>query len=236
MEHLSKDWITEKHIDFEYKKYLLLAYLSHVDECFRSVRLYPPLAELVEHYRMARQLKENKDAIASQFPKELTGFDAEKFRLNYHKAVSDDKLMTEIESILDFSLPRFEEWLSEGRQLYDFIEKEISLGSVGLQPIQPVAGYLFLRNAGSETRVYHYSVSIFEDAHDQFRALHTSYVRSYVQGLMYSYESIKSELLRERRDLPNPACYAAETDLKIPMEETFLPIAKRMLMREVASK
>lgn len=234
MERLNKDWITEKHIDFEYKKYVLLAWLQHVDECFRANRLYPPLAELVEHYRMARQLKENKQQLDAQFPRALTGFDPVKFRLNYQRVITDDKLMSEIENILDFSLPKFEEWLHEGKQIYEFIEKTIALESIGLMPIDTSAGYLFLQNPGDQTRVYSYAVTIFEEANAGWRGIHTQFVRSYTQSITHTYEWIKNELLHQYPAMPNPACYAAETGLKIPVEETFLPIAKRMLIREVS--
>ena len=39
MEFLNKNWITENQIDFEYKKYMLLAYLQHVSENFTDKRL-----------------------------------------------------------------------------------------------------------------------------------------------------------------------------------------------------
>ena len=51
MKKLSPDWITEKHIDFEYKKYVLLAYLQEVNMNFEKTHLYPFLADLVDHYR-----------------------------------------------------------------------------------------------------------------------------------------------------------------------------------------
>ncbi|HLG02048.1 MAG TPA: hypothetical protein VI731_00540, partial [Bacteroidia bacterium] len=234
MEKLNKDWITEKHIDFEYKKYVLLAYLKHVDGCFRATRLYPALADLVEHYRLARLLKENKESLAAHFPKRLSGFDSEKFVLTYDSLLSDDRLMAEVESILDYSLPKFEEWLREGKHIYDFIEKEIELGTVGLVPIDTGAGYLFLKNATAHTRVYMYSITIFEEPDATWRGVHTSYLRTYRQNIMQTYESIKNALVRENRQLPNPAVFVAETGLDIPVEETFLPIAKRMLVREVS--
>ena len=234
MEKLSKDWITENHIDFEYKKYVLLAYLKHVEDCFRDTRLYPPLAELIEHYRMAKMLKENKTLIASGFPRKLTGIDAERLTLKYESIMSDDQMMNEIESILDFSLEKFTEGMREGKLIYESVEKEIAFDSVGIVPMDTQTGYLFLKNASAETRVYTYSVSIFEEPDANWRGLHTSYLRTYPQSLMHTYNFIKTEMLRENRDLPNPACYAAETGLKIPVEETFLPIAKRMLIREVS--
>ena len=60
METLSKNWITENHIDFEYKKYVLLAYLQNVSDNFSDHRLYPFLSDLVEHYRSLKILKDNK--------------------------------------------------------------------------------------------------------------------------------------------------------------------------------
>ena len=34
---LNKDWLTEGHIDFEYKQYLLLAYFKEVSKAFSDV-------------------------------------------------------------------------------------------------------------------------------------------------------------------------------------------------------
>lgn len=236
MEKLSKDWITEKHIDFEYKKYILLAYLKQVEESFRAIRLYPPLAELVEHYRMACSLKENKLQLNKAFPRRLTGFDEQQFRLKYESIVNDDQMMREIESILDFSIEKFSEGLQEGKSIYEGIEEKISFESIGIVPIDTNAGYLLLRHADDGTRVYSYTVSIFEEPGAAWRGLHTSFVKSYPRSLVYTYERIKTDMLNENREWPNPACYAAETGLTIPVEETFLPIAKRMLIREVSKQ
>jgi hypothetical protein len=234
MERLSKDWLTEKHVDFEYKKYVLLAYLQHVSECFRMVKLYPTLADLVEHYKLAKSIRENKDQLASHFPHRLTGLDSEAFRLKYEPIFSDDKLMNEIENILDYSLPKFAEGLQEGKQIYDFLEKEIHLLPIGLLPIDASAGYLFLKDASAKTEVYCFTVTLFEQPDAMWRGINTQFICSYTHSFTNTYEGIKSELLRTNRSLPNPAVYAAETELSIPISETFLPIAKRMLIKEVS--
>jgi hypothetical protein len=57
MEKLSKDWLTQGLIDFEYKKYLLMAYLQTVKSSFGKVELYPFLADLVFHYRNLQAVK-----------------------------------------------------------------------------------------------------------------------------------------------------------------------------------
>jgi hypothetical protein len=51
MSKLSKDWLTENHIDLEFKQYLLLAYLQEVKENYNSNKIYPYLSELIEHYK-----------------------------------------------------------------------------------------------------------------------------------------------------------------------------------------
>ena len=63
MKALSKNWLTEKHIDFEYKKYLLLSYLQEVEHNFNSIRLYPWLAELIAHYKSVIAVKESKQEL-----------------------------------------------------------------------------------------------------------------------------------------------------------------------------
>ncbi len=234
MERLSKDWLTEKHIDFEYKKYVLLAYLQQVSECFRTVKLYPSLADLVEHYKVAKSIKENKEQLASHFPQRLTGIEEDSLRLKYESIFNDDKLMGELESILEFSLLKFSDGLQEGKQIYDFVEREIHLLPVGLLPIDASAGYLFLKDASSKTEVFCFTLTLFEQPNAMWRGINTQYVGSYTRNFTHTFEGIKNELLRSNRSLPNPAVYAAETELTIPISETFLPIAKRMLIREVS--
>ena len=52
--------------------------------------------------------------------------------------------------------------------------------------------------------------------------------------MVNTYENIKSELIKIRSELPNPAVYSIETELKFPVEETLLPVAKRRLVRYIS--
>ena len=63
MTELSKDWLTQGLIDFEYKKYILLAYLKNVRQNFQGQILYPFLSDLVFHYRNLLSIRENKQLI-----------------------------------------------------------------------------------------------------------------------------------------------------------------------------
>jgi hypothetical protein len=236
MKKLSKDWITEKLIDFEYKKYILLAYLQDVSQYFGEAKLYPYLSDLVEHYRDVVALRESKETIYNRFPKQANGADWEKFRLLYNKMVQDDEIMQSIESILQFSIPKFEYYLAEGKKIYDFVEEHINISPVGISPLNTHEGYLFLQNGDNKsTHVYEYQVTIFEDASEKYRAIRTQFLTTYTRSITNTCESIKTDLLRYNRKFPNPATYVIESEIELPREETFLPVAKRALVKYLAA-
>lgn len=116
MDTLSENWITENHIDFEYKKYMLLAYLQHVAGSFTENKLYPPLSELMKHYRSLTALRDNKKLFHDSIPERMTSVDFKKFKIMYEKMIEDDNLMQEIENIILFSIPQFEKHLAEGKK------------------------------------------------------------------------------------------------------------------------
>lgn len=236
MEKLSENWITEKHIDFEYKKYVLLAYLQHVSERFEETRLYPALSELVNHYRNVKALKDNKQAMFDSFPEKLSHTDLSNFKLVYEKLAEDDKLMQELESIIEYSLPQLERYLKEGKKIYDFIESKLSIFPVGIVPLHAESGYLFLKSGReAETMVYEYSVTIFEQSTERYRGIYLQYVSSFRQTLSNTYENIKGDLINFNRKLPNPATYVIETDLVLPIDDTLLPLAKRTLVKYITT-
>lgn len=236
MNGLTKNWLTEKLIDFEYKKYVLLAYLQHVSANFTENKLYPYLSDLIDHYRILKSIKESKQQLYNQFPERMTGSDMEQFKLCYEKLVSDDGLMQEIEQIIDFSIPQFELYLKEGRRIYEFIEEHTRIFPVGLTPLNNESGYLFLCNGKDDfTAVYTYSVTIIEHPTERYRGVHINYVKKYEKGIMTTFEAIKSDLLRFNKEMPNPAAYVIESSLQLPFDETFLPVAKRTIMKKIAN-
>ena len=114
MEKLSKDWLTQGLIDFEYKKYLLLAYLQTARKSFSKVELYPYLADLVFHYRNLMSVKETKTLIRESFPKEISPEEIKNLELRYRELVEDDAIMNELDAIIEFAIPQIKESLQQG--------------------------------------------------------------------------------------------------------------------------
>src|SRR5258708_24226140 len=103
MEGLKGNWLTEGLIDFEYKKYLLLAYLKKVKDCFQRVELYPYMSDLVFHYSNLITLRENKLLFGESLPKVISAEHLKKLEISYRKMIEAHTVMREIESILEYA-------------------------------------------------------------------------------------------------------------------------------------
>jgi hypothetical protein len=234
MATLNNNWLTEKHIDFEYKKYVLLAFLQDVDKDFEVQRLYPSLRELVTHYRQLVLIKEKKDELYKGFTQSAKDIDMENMRIVYEKMVEDSDIMKELESIVDFSIPQFQRYLTEGRKIYDAIESQLNIFPVGVVPLRAKEGYIFLRaGKNADTCVYEYDIALFEEPDAKYSGIHTQFVKKREMDIGLSYQYIKLELIKEKQEMPNPATYAVESEWVVPLEETLLPIAKRCLLKYV---
>ena len=231
---LQPDWLTAGVHDFEYKQYTLLAYLQFVKEHFDQTRLYPPLAELVSHYNHLMELKENQDKLASLFPKSLTDIDLKDLKMHYKELVEDDDSLKIVRDLLEFSIPKLREMIDEGRDIYQFVEENVELDTVGLLPMYKNEGYFFLEEEKSgELLIYRYQLSLIEAAQETYRSLKTSFVQKEKRSLARTLSQIKMELTKQFQELPNPATYILRSALKFPLDETVLPVAKRILIREI---
>ncbi|MCB0819136.1 MAG: hypothetical protein KDC13_00840 [Bacteroidetes bacterium] len=234
MVHLSDNWLTEHRIDAEYKQYILLAYLEGVRKQFNSHLLYPELSELVEHYARLSRTRKEFEEMSGKFPSKIKSLDLKEMQISYEKVVRNDSLMAEIEQIIAFSVPKMKAALEEGKFIYSELEKLLVFEPVGLMPLNSTEGYMLMetREAG-ETHIFEYNLSIYANASDSFRSLSTRFITTITRGTFETPESIKINLIKKRKELPNPATYWFRTSEKIPFQEAYLPIAKRMLIREI---
>jgi hypothetical protein len=235
MEKLSKDWLTQGLIDFEYKKYVLMAYLQTVKNSFGKVELYPFLADLVFHYRNLQALKENKALIRESFPKELSLEEFKKLELTYREMIEDDSVMSELESIINFALPQIKDSLQEGSVIYEYVESQCEISPIGVTPLYAREGYLFVTQPPEkETNIYRYQMSIFEGSQEQLRSLNTEFIERVEKNTLTTYERIKLDLVKKFRDLPNPAAYLILARMKFPFAETLMPVAKRLFVKHIS--
>jgi len=236
MSWLSDTWFIEGNIDFEHKKYTLLAYLQRINKAFDAKELYPSLAQIIQHYRNLNSFKETKQLFRKQFPKKLTGVQFEKIRLIYEEMIADDSIMEQIEEIVSYSMEEMKDTVSTGTEFYDLVENSLSITPVGILPTNNDEGYFFLCDGKANTvKVYDYQLTIYSQPNDQFRTLRSHYIDEWTRNFVNTYESIKLELLNTRKSMQLPAVYSIETNLSYSVEATLLPVAKRSFVRYLAS-
>ncbi|MCS6990980.1 MAG: hypothetical protein NZL95_03880 [Chitinophagales bacterium] len=232
MTHLQPNWITEGLIDFEYKKYLLLAYLKEVNRNFDQHRLYPFLSDLLAHYNNLITIKQNKTFVSRQFPRQISRIDLENFTIEYERMIVDDSCMEEVEAILDYAIPRMYQSLMEGRELYHDVEQHLQIYPVGIVSLNPETGFMMLVLPHTrDTKVYRYQITVFESSDEQYRGIRTDFIGEYRQSFTNTLEAIKLQVINQLKAAGNPAAYAVEATASYPLQETLLPVARRSLVR-----
>lgn len=234
MEKLNQNWITEKHTDFEYKKYLLLAYLQKIDAEFRAQRMYPALLYLETEYEQMKQLKAAFSILENRLSKNIKDIDIQNFKLVYHSIFEDDKMMHDIIAIIHFSMPLLEQYIQKAREIIQTVEQHIAISPIGLTPLICKEGYLFLHAADeNQTKIYHYQLTFYENSTAHYRGVNTQFIGEYQRSISGTYEFMKLDLIKNNSHLPNPATYLVDSEVKLPVEFTFLPLAKIKLAKMI---
>ncbi|AQG78444.1 hypothetical protein [Spirosoma montaniterrae] len=235
MRKLQSDWFTQNWLDAEYQKYVLLAYLQAVRQNFDDDKLCPDLPDLRNHYESGVRFSRGKGTLNAAFPKRVAGITGPPPQIAYKSEVTDDGYMAEVDAILDFALPRFQAMLSEGQQRWTDIVQTLTLAPVGLMPLRPEEGYLLLHATNqAETQIYYFVVTLYSDNEPGGRLVQLRFMEAVRKNLAITYETIKLDLIRRHRHLPNPATFMLETRRAYPIQETLLPIARQLLAKQVA--
>ncbi len=231
---LKHNWLTDHLIDFEYKKYVLLAYLQKTKKDFDQLKLFPSLTELIFHYRNLMHYIESKELIDENLPMEMAGIDINAMKLIYESISQDDQLMAVINEIVAYAMPQFEDAIYEGREIYEIVEEHIRMDVIGMLPLYNKEGYFVLTSdEETEAHIYQYDVSSIEKPDESYKTISSEYLKTVTKSEYNTVDDLKLELTRENNELPVPAVYRFHSTIDVPRSETFLPISKRILLKEL---
>lgn len=235
MTPLNVDLFTGAVHDVEQTQYKILAALKHARDAFSENRIYPHLGDLVSFYRSIITMLETSEQMRSRESGTVSGVDWEEMELTYEWPQLEDDEMTVVARLLKWALPQVEDALNEGKAVYEFVDEQLEVEAVGIVPSYLKEGYMMVPDrTESEFRVFRYTMSVVHDDGEKARMLRTTLCRSVpCKDVEPHPSSIKLELVKERRDLPNPATYLFDTDVAFPYEETMLPVVKRRLLRHL---
>ncbi len=234
MDKLENNWLTEGLIDFEYKKYLLLAYLKNIRQNFRVNKLYPFLSDLINHYQHLKRLQKDKLDLSNLFPVAINIEEFMAQKLRFERLIKDDGISQELEDIMVFSIDKMLDTMKAGKEIYEIVEGSLEITPIGLTSIYQNEGYMFIdRNDKRPIHIYSYRISVFESPEDKYRAIHTTLIDRMSKSITTTYDQMRLKLVERNEDLSNPVTLLINSKFTYPLKETVLPVAKRLLVRYV---
>lgn len=229
MATLSLELFTQPFDDMERRQYEARAAIAAAIAQFRHNQLYPALAELIELYSALELILRQREQV--QASEQLRALPAPEVPST--ELTQPPTLLEQIFALIEWALPLLRQAIEEGTTLYDFVEENITITSVGLVPMYSREGYVLIPEHRTCTlHVLRYTASQLVEHGNRYRALRTCEVLTVqYRHVWYAPEIVKHQLIDQYPDLPNPATFSCETDLDFPYAESILPVAKRKLMQ-----
>ena len=229
---LDLDLFTKVHDDFEKRQYIILAELKKISMEFQYYKIYPHLSELIKIHRTLRDVISRLTDLRNQFPKRIGKIDWVNQRIEHEVVFVDGTDLYAVENLITWATPKIEQVIKEGIAIHEYVENELTVEHVGILPSYRDEGYFFVPdNTLQKLNLFRFELSIFKSSEDEYRSLKTRFLKALKQGrVQLSPGSIKLDLIREEKELPNPATYTFNTKLDFPFDQTILPVAKRKLM------
>jgi hypothetical protein len=237
MTKLFENWMTEGLIDFEYKKYQQLAYLQATNAEFKGMGIYPVLIDIIQHQRFIREIHSGLLELSNLFYKDLESIDFQQAKLYYISFKRSGEFMEEVDKITGFALSKFTGQIEQGQVIAELVEDQLEFDPVAIIPIYNREGYDLLSQERSSTiHAFQYKVNLIQYAGDRFRNISIWLIGVFKTTILHMLEKIKLELTNEIKKLSNLATFRLHSRQPFPIEETLLPIGKKLLLKTVSAQ
>lgn len=155
MQLLSDNWLTEGLNDFEYKKYLLLAYDRDLTKLLEEKKLYPHFDDIMDKLRIVDEFL-HKIKYLEESKKEIDFFDIVNKRIVYHSTIKDNSMDT-IKEVAKLSKDMFVDLYIKYRDFLDVVEKNILISGCKVEVFSSYEGYIKLMY-GKKEKILTYSI------------------------------------------------------------------------------
>jgi hypothetical protein len=144
--------------------------------------------------------------------------------------------MNQLEEIVEYALPKMNDTLKLGKEIYEQVEAKLKIEPIGIMPLYVDEGYLLMELGNNkQTDVYQYKVSKFSYSGEGYKSVYLEFLESIRRGIGDTFEGIKLHLIRAYKALPNPATFLINSEQQFPVKETLMPITKRLVLQTVSS-
>jgi hypothetical protein len=217
-------------VDVEYKQYEVLAYLQKVENKFDELKLYPYFSDLIHHYDGLIKYRDTKQTFRDNFPKTLIDINLKDTTLTYEDLILDSDYILEMDKLVDSSLIELKKNIGYGKFIFDEVEKCVDILEMGITHFNNNKGFFIIHDDNID--VYEYELGELIQLNGA-KGLSTKLIRSYPKGYHQNYESIRTDIVNGSNIL-NPSTFLIDSAIKYPVEETLLPITKRLLVKKLS--
>lgn len=233
---LDPEWIYQDPIDFEHKKYKLLAYLQKCDKRFDELKIYPDFVELSLHLANLQSISKEKTMLTTK--KKFKSCDDEiLFKELIPKKIPklDDAEQLEIDKTVRYSGEKIYEAFNIAKSIWAIAQDAISVQiKKNKDRLEDGMGYIYFRRRSDEKLlVWEYEIKKEADYELSTKA----YLNLIFSGS--SDEKTFTDIIEEKstwnhteyfKDIP---VFEVKSSQEFPFEETFIPMMKRQLMSYV---
>lgn len=233
MENLSFDWIYKGWLDREYKEYLVLAYEQKVKESFQKLHLFPELYNVKKHLENLNEIYNKSRSIDDSLKQKLIDIDWKNKKLTYQKETQYTDAIKELQSIIEFSLPKFKKLHDDGQSIDEEIRKQISIENLGIIPLYNKEGYIVFHQEDCDFMpIYRYDAHIISQK-AKLPIVKLKRIEQLQLSSKIAFHQIKKFLINRFEDLPNPATYLFHSSKKYPVDQTLAPIAGQLMVQRI---
>jgi len=230
---LDPEWIYKEPIDFEHKKYTLLAYLQKCDRRFDELKIYPDFVELSLHLANLQSL--SKENTLLTIKKNLSSYDDEILFKDLVPKIPPklrDEQQKEIDKTVKYSGQKIYEAFEIAKSIWNVAHDSISVQiRKNKTRLEDGRGYIFHRKK-FEDQIYLWEYEIRKEVTDDH------YSKTFLNFIFSGGTDEKSfvELIEENSTWSNTDFYKeipvfeVKCSQDFPFEETFIPMMKRALM------
>jgi len=156
MQKLDNNWLTSDPIDFEYKKYLLLAYDQASTNYLDQKKIYPYLTDIIDKIKIVNEFLSNTKKM-EESKTSVVGFDLKNMQAVTQSLV-DDKSLNEIKAIAQFSKEILVDLYMKFSGLLEEVNNNIIISGCKVEIFNPYTGFIILKYDNNKEKILYYEV------------------------------------------------------------------------------
>jgi hypothetical protein len=210
------------------KQYEALAFVQYLETCLQQRIFVPPYLELTLQETVIGQFLHESHHVQYQRGRTLEGINWQDKDLVY--SFTGNRELAPVEKIAAFLLKRIRPFKQRFETLREEVRQHIAIERVGISPFYCNEGWLLL-GRDNNIDVYAFKDAVILDARGS-KTIETTYYTSYQRSAINTPEHIKLDLVKQHRQLPNPATYFVNYVSTYPLETTYLPLVREKLAHQ----